>query len=433
MVSLEVSLPGDFDFLDSLEKNFSIFVNGHEHKCHDYRVISFSPRVRRMFLCDQTLRSITYKPEDKDKGNNFKYIIDFMYGKQIDIRRDNVNFFYKAADYFENGSLMKATAEYLLNISYNDSIKKGGSLFAMEIPLVYIAKNFNSMDIEQMKLLPRDWIDSILSEIDEDPTVDKSLVFPLVKHIVNTWQRNYPDVIMQFSHVSFAELTSSEVDEFIKICPPEAISGPLWKAICKRLKKPIIYDTQEQQSLDASDQEENFPYQNEPFKGVLAYLKSQNFIDKELITDCGGDKQWAIHNLMDYYNSSNYWENAVSNGDQGQYLEENQWVVIGFNSFKLRLTHYTISHSLNAPNSAQPKHWKVLGSNDFENWVQVDEVFDAKELNFTRTMHTYKVANPTQYFHYFKIVQLENFSRKQAWTYKFVLDGIEFFGNLVQN
>ena len=441
MTSMKLSLSIEPNSLERIPKDFTIYVNNSKHyKFHSFLLFSFSPRIRRMFLCDPTLRSIHLPIPDTD--NSFQEIKKIIYERtDKPITIDNIknlnkaSFYLKVANFLENAEFASLASKNYIKIVPYTKFDYSQNIISLVAPISYIAENFREIILSSksssMHKLPLLVLDCVLSSNDLD--IEESQLFRwMLRFLSEKKQSNPKDFEMYYglyAHLRFESLKPSEIEDFLKICPDSAISGALWMAVCSRLKKPL---TQPVQNVPYQTQQEyyqcpeqNFPYKNDPFKGVLNYWRTNNY---EIVCDCGGNKQWAVYYLMDYADDTKYWENADKN--QSEYSEENQWLMIGFENATLLLTHYTLGHSLKAANSGQPKHWKVFGSNDTKSWIQIDEVDCATDLNKHKAHKTYAIPNPNRYFQYFKFQQISNWSKKSAMRYRFVLSAIEFFGDL---
>ena len=465
---MKVSLSFNQKNLENVERDFTIIVNNtKEYKFHSFLLFSFSPKLRRLFLSDPCIRSVRFPLPDN--LNLFSEIEKIIYQQKFQKPQnlERANWFLKVANYFENSEFCKYASNACLSYMKFHDFDFSLSIPALIGPISYITQNF----AEKFNYLPIDRIplqvfDCIL--YNNDIKINESALFACIIKIIRVKRSindpNWPMYYGLFSHIQFEYLNNAEIEAFIKECPSDAISGALWKAICRRLKKPIFisqmqnysqqvipqqqqqavyqmsyqqqqfmqqqqqqiqqqrYEQQQQQQM--SQNEDNFAYHGDPFNGVFNYLRSYNS-SFSLVIDCGGNKRWAIPYLFEYNDDTKYWENSDSD-----YLEQNQWLLIGFEEYRLKLKNYTLGHSLKGPNNGQPKHWKLFGSDDTQTWVQIDEVNNATELNKKQAHHTYTIKNPSRYFHYFKFQQISNWSKKPAMRYKFVLGAVEFFGNL---
>lgn len=421
-------VPKDIDFndeiLNELPKDFTIISKSARYLVHTFRLIGFSPMVRRLLVCDPCKRSLTIP--FPDENNALDIVCQFIQGKDVDIAANHLIMLSQYASYFENIDLVHMVAyQFKKNNFLPKSIENydyDSSFLSLVAPLNQIKESFviymNSQFIFNM---PVYILDEILSCLLVQKQIDNKRFFECIYNIVEKNIQVNPAYCSLFCHLNFLELKTEELNQFVSICHPDAISGPLWRAVSQRFRKRV-----------QRPNEENFPYRGNPFFGIFNYF-IQNYPDQvgngTIILDCGGNKQWALPHLFEPLDHSKWWENASPLN--GIYRQSDAWVYIGFPSMKLRLTHYTISHSLNSANSAQPKHWIVYGADEKENWVKIHEVTNAQELNVPRGTHTYTINNSTDYYSRFKIQQIENFSKKEHLRSKFVLSAIEFFGNLI--
>lgn len=413
----------NIDILNTLPKDFSIVVDNTTYKLHTFRLVAFSPRIRRLIVCDPCIRRI--KIPFPDPNHAFELISKLIYQQEIEIEDSNLKTFLKYVEFFENHEFAKLVASHLQKIDSNiESLQKidyNSSYLMLIMPIEKIKMDFEKfMESSFMLTLPVHILDEILPLQFQKQNIKASLfewIYNLVEHNFD----NNISYCSLFCHLKFEELSEEQLEQFVKICHPDAISGALWMAVSERLMKPV----------NTNKQNENFPYKGDSFNGVFHYF-IENYKDSftnYINLDCGGTKQWALQHLLEPNNHSKWWENA---GNNGRYEQEDAWVGVYFSRTKLRLTHYTLSHSLNSANSCQPKHWIVYGSDESEEWVKLHEVTNAVELNHEQAYHTYKISNSTEYYSRFKIEQIQNFSKKDLYRGKFVLCAIEFFGDLTK-
>lgn len=141
-----------------------------------------------------------------------------------------------------------------------------------------------------------------------------------------------------------------------------------------------------------------------------------------------GTKSDFKYNLVDHSPRS-YWNNF----DGKKCTLETAWIIVGFPNCSLLLTHYTIAAKGDKIFYSQPMSWKILGSDDPENFNENDMICyvkNAPAMNIPRPMRTFEVEKKTRPYSYFKFVMIKNFTKLQQNQGELSLTGIELFGVL---
>ena len=156
---------------------------------------------------------------------------------------ERAKWYLKVADYFENTEFCTFASNECFNYMRYKKFDYSLSIPSLIGPISYINQNFaeqmNNLPIEAM---PLQVIDCILSH--SEISIKKSALVTWIYKVINAkrsmnvqdWESYYG----LFAHVQFEYLTPTEVQIFVKECPSDAIAGALWKAICSRLKKPLL-------------------------------------------------------------------------------------------------------------------------------------------------------------------------------------------------
>lgn len=171
------------------------------------------------------------------------------------------------------------------------------------------------------------------------------------------------------------------------------------------------------------------------FDGIISYIKkSTNDLvngnnDHLRLSGRPINSDYSLSNLLLYDDADimKVYSNLKSNPLE---LSENDaFIEFDFVSRKINVTSYTIRASYFCPNYYHPKTWKLLGSNDHQNWELIDMKENNSELNETYICAHFECSQKGQYYRYIKYLQIDNWNRDNL-KYNVVLSAIEFFGSI---
>ncbi|KAK8881756.1 hypothetical protein M9Y10_044392 [Tritrichomonas musculus] len=450
------------NFIPSNEKDFTIHVGPIEYKCHSCYIAAFSPFINRLFICDHSMNEIQYPYNDPN--NLFKNIIRLIYGEKIALNEKNIIFFEQAAFFFENEHLLRSVSEYFIKKSREDVInrlQKNHPIKFIEKEIEYVAEHFEDfMNEVSMFQLPLLYYDTIFSCL-KFSISDEYIMFHWITKLI---QIRGPAFICLYSHAFLECLDETEVNEFLRLVPFENIDGALWKSVLSRLSMRLnSKESNEDQnqlenpesSIDSNNSNNDssqkslvpytdkvvdvppelqiisryFPYrEGGHFKGIFNFI-SQNGNPQHrgyVTMDCGGTKRRFLHILVGNYTDTTFkWDNFGGK----KCLEKDQWFIIQFLIYKVKLEKYTLSCPEDKPDRSQPKSWRLFGSNNGEDWKLIHEIKNCDRTNTHKPIIVFNCQSQ-EFFSYFKFVQLENHSKRPEAKYEFTLNHVEFFGEV---
>ena len=178
---------------------------------------------------------------------------------------------------------------------------------------------------------------------------------------------------------------------------------------------------------------------NNKFNGIISYLKQITYDiidgsnDHLRITGSGIQAQYSISNLLlfddkDIDKCYVNWNNRLTESDA--------CIEFDFVKRKINMTSYSIRTIFNAQNVYHPKSWKIMGSNDHEQWELIDMKENNEELNGPRKCSNFECINKIGFYRYIKYIQTENWSTTyyvysyNNMKYYIGLSAIEFFGSI---
>lgn len=173
-------------------------------------------------------------------------------------------------------------------------------------------------------------------------------------------------------------------------------------------------------------------YNGNQLSGIIDYLQRQNGTDleaKNILKLSGGGfphSSWPITNLIKY--NSNY----INNEYYFNYHSRNPgasdgWIEFDFGNRTVNLTSYTIR---NWTGDYKPKSWRIVGSNDHEEWDVVDHRVNNSELKSHGVQHRFENTKTDNYYRYIRYIQEEVWDRDSIYNSCIVLTRIEFFGSI---
>lgn len=170
-------------------------------------------------------------------------------------------------------------------------------------------------------------------------------------------------------------------------------------------------------------------FSGDPFCGIMAHLrevsggnpKETGAVDVTSPTE--SHEEYPLRMLLEYTDCLDkcYWNFA----NRDPKPDEN-WLRFDFKSRRISLTAYT----MRSGGSSHPKSWKIMGSNDGQEWTDLHEVVDCKTLNGPRKTETFVLGAPTEPYRMLQYVQTDNQSPRAERKYRINLKAIEFFGTL---
>lgn len=444
------SLPPNY--MTRFSPDFIIHVGPKDYECHISYLSAFSPMINRLILCDRTIFEINYP--DEDKNLFFQDLIGYIYGQKLAINNLNINFFTKAAIFFENSNLLEVVSNFHIQedeFYIFNSLHNQFPIQYTENEINYIAEHFKElMNEESMLNLSLFQYDAIFSST-EFSFPDEKALFQWITKLI---QIRGTDFISLYSHVLIDRLSLAEVQQFVQMVPADKIEGSLWHVFSSRLTKPLNEESNNgdkgprlmvcADSLEYTDKvvdvppelrilSQHFPYlQGGHYNGIFSYIsRDRNPQHRGYITmDCGGIKRRFLCVLVGNYNESGLrWDNFAGK-KVNRSLEKDQWFTIEFLIYKVRLEYYTLSCPEDKPDKSQPKSWKLLGSNDGNSWTLIHQMTDCKKMNTRKPTMVFKCSQSTEFYTHFKFVQLENHSKSPESKYEFTLNHIEFFGEV---
>ena len=242
----------------------------------------------------------------------------------------------------------------------------------------------------------------------------------------------------------------SNVMHFLLACESDKYTKEMREYIIENLSDEIIYKEQSQiirqfiqLLIDKSDSNregvELIEYEGDELKGIISHLEDkfgENILSKgELkISDIGTHKHsdGSLSNIIKYDENhiNEYYKN--NNGDASDPVPDssNGWIEIDFLKRKINITSYTLRSSQNGTNSCyHAKSWRIVGSNDRENWEVVDQQVNNSSLNGKYKQCRFECSRSDKYYRYIRYIQDDSWYLQRE--HNIYLTCVEFFGSIL--
>lgn len=162
------------------------------------------------------------------------------------------------------------------------------------------------------------------------------------------------------------------------------------------------------------------------FNGIINHLKIQK---DNVQLSCSSISKFGnndLYNIIDYSNQS---DSSFTTWKSQSHTNEH-WVQFYFKNHSVNIFAYEIKSSPGTPSNQKyfhPKSWKLLGSNDQTNWVDIDEKNDSDALKDKSVVGYFECSKASlKYFKYIRFVQTEEWKNQNELD----LGRFELYGNI---
>lgn len=178
-------------------------------------------------------------------------------------------------------------------------------------------------------------------------------------------------------------------------------------------------------------------FEGNELSGIISYLKQKlgdNFQSGEALKLSGGgypNQSYPITNLIGYDSKTinQYYYNSSNKNPES---ESDSWIEFDFGKRKINMTSYTIRTDNDGPNSYySPKSWRIVGSNDNQNWNVINRQANRSELNGNYKQHRFECAKSNNYYRYIRYIQEDSWN-SLYFRYIFSLTCFEIFGSFLE-
>lgn len=175
-------------------------------------------------------------------------------------------------------------------------------------------------------------------------------------------------------------------------------------------------------------------FEGNELKGIFGYLRNQDggeFKSDTLKLSGGGsiNESSPLSNLLKY--DSRHINEYFVNYKERDAKEGESWIEFDFCKQKVELKSYTIRSDDWGPDSHHPMSWRFVGSNDHENWVEIDKRKNSSELkgNYKQSRFICN-CNNNNFYRFIRYIQDDNWCLNSRRYHNIDLTCIEFFGSI---
>lgn len=228
---------------DRYEKDFTFIVNGKSYQTPRILADLISPKIRKFHFCDESINEICLNTYKNIQNDHFQEFLKLYQGLQL--QYDSAFHEEYSSYLYELGNIdeyIQLESKYMSSITTKNCISRLLSLYnyygenselfdrqqknIREI-ISFISKHFSEISTEEMKELPLDLIEEILSEKTLMITNEDSLL----DFIISLYENDSKSSIL-FSKVAFNNVSSEMFERFISIFCIDDINTEIWFSIC---------------------------------------------------------------------------------------------------------------------------------------------------------------------------------------------------------
>jgi hypothetical protein len=205
----------------------------------------------------------------------------------------------------------------------------------------------------------------------------------------------------------------------------EYFSINIWNQICDRLVIDISNSVHPRFSTNRSESLELDFKSGFPLEGIISNLSSRfggNVSDLGIVSVTS--KSTCSSNFLP--------KNAVDltvDSKFGSQSEPNQWLCYDFKDRRVEVRHYSIRSQFDAgAGASHPKSWVIEGSDDCENWTELDSQTNNSDLNDQNKICTW----PTKIRMKSRYIRLRQTGLNHNGTDFLWISSFELFGSLME-
>lgn len=408
----------------NLDNDFTFKIGKKSYKCNRILASFISPTISQILTTDPLCDTFTIDVEDEQ--NFFENIMNLINGEIVEINTSNYYIMQLFASRLGNQEMEEDLSSMSLSgshITFHNSIRRYISKSSIGInsenEIRYIASHFSEYQRSELNKLSDDDLELILSQPNlkiEDETW-------LFNFLIN---RDQPSPNL-FSHLYFEYLTENDIERFIDFLKEEEMTGALWSAISKRLilhvEAPLDMNSRHVGKIEKNDEDFdnmtiNFS-EEFPFEGIISYFTDKyggNVSKTKTIPIFASGTLWNSPNVVADFDTTDFWVSENS---------PDSWIAFDFNEHLINLTAYTIR----CDNTGSLRSWVIEGSNDNDQWDEIDRHDDSDDLSGLYSTKTYHVTTSLK-FRYLRLRQTGPDINNENYL---TLCCIEFFGSLSSN
>lgn len=395
------------------EKDFKFIVGGNEYLTSRFLAAFVSPYASRAMVSDPCLNE--FHVDLDDTKNEFALVLSLCYGDRTTFLSRECEYFMRVGDALGNQELFdiafssefsEATVDNIISIlnafpchshHYDDFVAFAASNFE-ELTDIKNLDAFRLIDVLQNQHL-------VIS--------DEDSLFNTIISFIHKYEDLKSSIL---SCIRIENLSSLYVTKFVSLIDMTNITEDLLTSIKRRLVLPL------------SKEPEYLTFRYDPFnplKGIFEFLENEtkgNIVDNGTIEISGSEE----------VRNKKYMVDSTTN-DVDCFVREShgnpRFITFDLKDKKVNLTSYTIKTFLGGRNDFHLRTWKIRGSNDWNQWEDLDQRIDDNSLNSSYATHNFQcnVRGEKSY----RLIQIYSESPDWHGSNFINLSRFELFGHLV--
>lgn len=368
--------------------------NKIEYRVNSFLASSFSMKIKKFLMENSIIERINTR---FDKEGPFELISNSLLGLPIDITCENSVFLFIASSDLEIENLKRSSYGYVFN---QMTIEKAFELHRyLRIMNVYEGPHSDYLSLNFDQILPNlkiffsgnffnkekvtkndehhdlCFLSAILRSklfTVKDSRLFSKILLEFIKEKDDCIENQRRKFLIQFLKMNEMNLEEARIVIEDKSLNLNQISKPIYSFLQEKSKEINSKIISNQSNFEI----EKVFYQNS--------IKKNHGIFSKLFQTCGGNP----HDLkiINVSASSSSLEEIIDTNDQKsiEFISsniQNSWICINFLNNPINLTAYAFKYSENCNSgfdsdgyiSNQLISWKIEGSNDFKNWIKIDE------------------------------------------------------------
>jgi hypothetical protein len=402
--------------------DFAFLVGNLRYSCPSYVADFLSPRIARFHGLDLTIAE--YSIETPDSDHLFPLFLSLGHGETIDVNSGSEPFFVALSRELENdeilGLVIRNPAE---DLTLSNAIHQFSLLQlagrATDDAIDFIASHFCDFSAGDLSSLSYLDLQRILSH----PALKLSTEDHLCRFIA-TRSAADPGFFGLFEFVRFEYISVEALQAFVHVVSGDLslLNRSVWNSCARRGNERSLFawDSPRFVGIDCPADEKS------PLDGIIAYLTRccQGNVHAQGIVNVTGKESYNDTPLNAAQNA------ADLNADSFFYSKDqkDQYLCYDFRNNAVKPTHYSIRSRYNGNDmDLYPKSWVIEGSDDGQEWIELDRRQNNQDLNSRNAVKMFPIARAKEC----RQIRLRQTgpNHYRSPSHCLVLSGFELFGH----
>ena len=405
--------------IGSNDDEFTFIVDNKKYYCNKFFADFISPKVAEIHFSDSNADHFVI--DISDKNRHFEKVMKLMRGFTVEINEENAVFLTAVAEMLGNKELVDLIGIERINIDnanvMNLLLSKLEFGFNVDSEINFIAEHiveFNVADL--VKLNPSVLLAVLKSSALETPEDDEKWLLDFINEVIELGGDDYKTL---YQCLPFEDLPVNDMRSVLNNIDLHDVNLDLWEALCRRLTADPMSIHHHSLSINI------VPHENEPLNGIIEYLTvhcNGNVHEKGIVNITAENCVDETNNIYKPYVVANH-------HDENFYWSKNQpgnWIMFDFNTMTVALTNYTLKTYDAAIGCHHFKSWVVEGSNNGEEWIELDRRENNYDLNKSFATKIFQCSTVKQC----RWIKIRMTGPDHAGYDSIKINAVEFFGTL---